>query len=45
MRVRYLFLDGREQNCFLSKDFPLALIDTLVDHSVGIHAIEILGVL
>ena len=45
MRVRYLFLDGREQECFLSKDFPLSMIDTLIDYSHGIHAIEIIGVL
>lgn len=44
MKVNYIFLDGREQECFLSADFPLSLIETLIDYSQGVVAVEILGV-
>ena len=46
MRVNYIFGDGREQECFLPKDFPIGMIDTLMDsrNNQGIIAIEILSV-
>lgn len=46
MRVKYVFADGREQECFLPSDFPLTMIGTLLhNHEQGIVAIEVLKVL
>ena len=46
MRVNYVFMDGREQECFLPADFPLRLIDTLIgNREQGLVAIEVLAVL
>lgn len=46
MRVNYIFLCGREQECFLPKGFPVNLIDTLLNNNEqGLVAIEILKVL
>lgn len=47
MRVNYVFADGREQECVLPLDFPLSMIEVLMDSrsNQGIIAIEILSVL
>ena len=44
MKVLYRFLDGREQECFLPVTFPLTLMETLIDYSVGLYEVEILSV-
>lgn len=46
MAVRYVFLDGREKECFLPLETPLSLIPVILDPSgnQGIIAIEILSV-
>lgn len=44
MKVNYVFIDGREQECFIPADLPLSYVESLITGSEqGLIAIEVIG--